>query len=141
MHTVNIGVAVATDEVIIAPVVKDVDSLTVFDISEKIQALVQRARQGQLNADEVDGSTITISNMGSEGIDAFTSILNPGEAAILGVGRIRSVWLPDANGKPERRSEITQSLTIDHRVVDGVPAARYLGRLAEILGQPRLLIT
>jgi len=140
MHTVNIGVAVATDEGLIAPVVKDVGSLTVFDISHKIQALAQRARQGQLTADEVDGSTITISNMGSEGIDAFTPILNPGEVAILGVGRIRSVFAPDANGKPEIRSEITLSLTIDHRVVDGVPGARYLTRLAEILGQPRLLI-
>ncbi|MCJ7530956.1 MAG: 2-oxo acid dehydrogenase subunit E2 [Anaerolineales bacterium] len=140
MHIVNIGVAVATDEGLIAPVVKDVGSLTVFDISEKIQALAQRARQGQLNADEVDGSTITISNMGSEGIDAFTPILNPGEVAILGVGRIRSVWVPDADGKPEIRSEITLSLTIDHRVVDGVPAARYLGRLTEILSQPELLI-
>jgi len=112
MHTINIGVAVATDEVIIAPVVKD----------------------------EVDGSTITISNMGTEGIDAFTPILNPGEVAILGMGRILSVWVPYANGKPERRSEITQSLTIDHRVVDGVPTARYLGRLTEILSQPELLI-
>jgi len=140
MHTVNIGVAVATDEGLIAPVVKDVGSLTVFDISEKIQALAKRARQGQLTTDEVDGSTITISNMGSEGIDAFTPILNPGEVAILGVGRIRSVWVPDANGKPEIRLEITLSLTIDHRVVDGVPAARYLGRLTEILSQPELLI-
>lgn len=140
MHTVNIGVAVATDEGLIAPVVKDVGSLTVFDISEKIQVLAQRARQGQLNADEVEGSTITISNMGSEGIDAFTPILNPGEVAILGVGRIRSIWLPDADGKPELRLEITLSLTIDHRVVDGVPGARYLGRLAEILSQPELLI-
>ena len=140
MHIVNIGVAVATDEGLIAPVVKDVGSLTVFDISEKIQALAQRARQGQLTTDEVDGSTITISNMGSEGIDAFTPILNPGEVAILGVGRIRSVWVPDANGIPEIRSEITLSLTIDHRVVDGVPAARCLGRLTKILSQLELLI-
>jgi pyruvate dehydrogenase E2 component (dihydrolipoamide acetyltransferase) len=112
MHNFNIGVAVATDEGLIAPVVKD----------------------------EVDGSTITISNMGSEGIDAFTPILNPGEVAILGVRRIRSVWLPDADGKPEIRSEVTLSLTIDHRVVDGVPAARYLGRFTKILSQLELLI-
>jgi pyruvate dehydrogenase E2 component (dihydrolipoamide acetyltransferase) len=140
MHIVNIGVAVATDEGLIAPVVKDVGSLTEFDISQKIQALAQRARQGQLTTDEVDGSTITISNMGSEGIDAFTPILNPGEVAILGVGRIRSVWVPDANGIPEIRSEITLSLTIDHRIVDGVPAARCLGRLTKILSQLELLI-
>ena len=112
MHSFNIDVAVTTDEGLIAAVVKD----------------------------EVDGRSITISNMGNEGIDAFTSILNAGEAAILGMGRIRSVWPPDADGKPERRSEVTLSLTIDHRVVDGVPAARYLGRLTDILSQPELLI-
>ena len=111
MHSFNIDVAVTTDEGLIAAV-----------------------------EDEVDGRSITISNMGNEGIDAFTPILNPGEVAILGVGRIRSVWVPDANGKPERRSEITQSLTIDHRVVDGVPTARYLGRLPDILSQPELRI-
>ena len=112
MHSFNIDVAVATDEGIIAAMVKD----------------------------EVDGRSITISNMGNEGIDAFTPILNPGEVAILGVGCIRSVWLPAADGKPEIRSETTLSLTIDHRVIDGVPAVRYLGRLTEILSQPVLRI-
>jgi len=140
LRTVNIGVAVALDEGLITPVVKNVQTLTVFEISLQIQSLAQRARQGQLKADEVEGGTITITNLGSEGIDAFTPILNPGESAILGVGRIRTVWSPGANGNFGTRSELTLSLTIDHRVIDGVPGARFLARLAEILSEPKSLV-
>ena len=136
MPTVNIGVAVDTEEGLIVPVVRDVRALSLAEITAKVQDLAERARQGRLLPEEVEDSTITITNLGSEGIDAFTPILNPGEVAILGVGRIRPVWSVVGKDTLQLRSEITLSLTIDHRIVDGVPAARYLGRIAELLERP-----
>lgn len=137
---VNVGVAVALDEGLIVPVVQGCERLGLVALSRQIRDLAERARQGRLAPAELEGGTITLTNLGTEGIDAFTPILNPPQVAILGVGRIREVpvlqgdqWVP--------RAMITLSLTIDHRVVDGVPGARYLRRVADLLARPAILAT
>lgn len=136
---VHLGVAVALDEGLIVPVVRDAHRLGLVEISRRIRELSERARGGRLLPGEASGGTITLTNLGAEGIDAFTPILNPPESAILGAGRIRTVPVWSEEGVRPRQV-MTLSLTIDHRVVDGVPGARYLRRVAELLATPALLL-
>lgn len=139
LPAVHVGVAVALDDGLIVPVVRDAHALSLVGIGRRVRDLAGRARQGQLQPGEASGSTITLTNLGAEGIDAFTPVLNPPEVAILGAGRVREVpALVDGQWRP--RSVMTLSLTIDHRVVDGAPGARYLRRVAELLAQPALLV-
>jgi pyruvate dehydrogenase E2 component (dihydrolipoamide acetyltransferase) len=134
----NIGVAVALEEGLMVPVVRDVDRLRVSDISDTIKDLAQRARSNELSMDEVTGAVITVTNLGMFGVDAFTPIINPPEVAILGVGRIVEdvAWI---NGQATPRATMTLSLTIDHRVVDGAPGAAFLQTLAQLLEHPALI--
>jgi pyruvate/2-oxoglutarate dehydrogenase complex dihydrolipoamide acyltransferase (E2) component len=88
---------------------------------------------------ELQGSTFTISNLGALGIDSFTPIINPPEVAILGVGRVADVAAPGGGGGVVWRKVMTLSLTVDHRAVDGAPAARFLAAVAERLGDPDVL--
>jgi pyruvate dehydrogenase E2 component (dihydrolipoamide acetyltransferase) len=135
---IHIGVGVAMDEGLIVPVIQYADRLSVAEIGAKVRDLAARARSGALEIDEVAGSTFTITNLGAYGIDAFTPIINPPEVAILGVGRI--VEKPAIyRGEIARRSMMVLSLTFDHRLVDGAPAAAFLQSLAEILAHPYLL--
>ncbi len=136
---VHVGVAVALEEGLIVPVVRDAHQLPLLAISQRVRDLAQRARRGELQPGQASGSTITLTNLGGEGVDAFTPVLNPPEVAILGAGRIREVPAL-ADGQLTTRSVMTLSLTIDHRVVDGAPGARYLRRVAELLAQPALLL-
>jgi pyruvate dehydrogenase E2 component (dihydrolipoamide acetyltransferase) len=132
---IHIGVAVDTDAGLLVPVVRDVASLTLRELSNRSRDLVSRARLGQLKAREMQDGTFTVSSLGGFGIDAFTPILNPPQVAILGVGRIQR--------KPAVREEqivvrdeITLSLTFDHASVDGAPAARFLQTLRERVENP-----
>ena len=101
--------------------------------------VAKKAREGALSMDEVTDGTFTISNMSMLGVDGFTPIINPPEVAILGIGRV--VEKPGVkNGQVEIRSYMTLSLTIDHRVVDGVPAARFLKELAARMRDFELLL-
>lgn len=136
---VDVGVAVALDDGLIVPVVRGAQSQGLAAISRQVRDLAQRARQGRLEPGEASGSTITLTNLGPEGIDAFTPVLNPPEVAILGAGRVREVPAL-VGGQWVTRQVMTLSLTIDHRVVDGAPGARYLRRVAELLAQPALLV-
>jgi len=129
---------VALEEGLIVPVVRQADKKSVLEISHTIRDLAQRAREGTLNVDEVTGSTFTITNLGMYGIDAFTPIINPPEVAILGVGRITEE-LALVRGQVEVRSVMMLSLTIDHRVVDGAPAAAFLDTVRGYLEQPALI--
>jgi pyruvate dehydrogenase E2 component (dihydrolipoamide acetyltransferase) len=137
---IHIGVAVALDEGLIVPVIRDADRLSLAGIGRQVRDLSGRAREGRLLPGEASGSTISLTNLGTEGIDGFTPVLNPPEVAILGAGRIREVPAFAPDGQVRKRSVITLSLTIDHRVVDGAPGARYLRRVAELLGSPGLLL-
>jgi len=134
----NIGVAVALDDGLIVPVIRNADTLSVLQISDRVKDLAQRARDNALTVDEVTGATFTITNLGMYGVDAFTPIINPPEVAILGVGRIFEE-LALIGGQIVPRSKMVLSLTIDHRVVDGAPGAAFLQTLVQLLEHPALI--
>jgi pyruvate dehydrogenase E2 component (dihydrolipoamide acetyltransferase) len=131
-ETVNIGIAVDTDAGLLVPVIPDAASLSVQQIAERSRELIGRARTGKLTSKDFQNGNFTITNLGMFGIDAFTPIINYPECAILGLGRIRRlpVFVDD---KVVARDEVALSLTFDHRVVDGAPAARFLQALSSQL--------
>lgn len=133
MPALNIGVAVALEEGLIVPVVKNADQKSLYQTGLEVSDLSRRARSGQLHPEEVADGTFTISNLGMFGIDHFTAIINPPQAAILAVGRIARRFVPDASDRPVARSMMTVTLAADHRVVDGAQAARFLDTLRAIL--------
>ena len=136
---IHIGIAVALDEGLVVPVVRRADQLTLAQISAASRDLSERARANKLKPEEMQGSTFTVTNLGMYDVDAFTPVLNPPEAAILGVGRLHR--RPVAVGeRVEIRATMVLSLTFDHRVVDGAPAARFLQRVKNILEHPYLLL-
>jgi pyruvate dehydrogenase E2 component (dihydrolipoamide acetyltransferase) len=132
---VNLGFAVALEDGLITPVIHDAGSKTLRELAETAAALVMRARSGTLRPQDVDGGTFTLSNLGGHGIDAFTPIINPPQIAILGLGRVRELPQRDGTGIAWRQC-LTVSLTFDHRVADGVPAAAFLQDLAQFAAQP-----
>jgi pyruvate dehydrogenase E2 component (dihydrolipoamide acetyltransferase) len=135
VQAIHIGVAVALDEGLIVPVVRNADRRSLREIAQETQRLALRAREGTLSRDEVVGSTFSVTNLGVYGIDAFTPIINPPESAILGVGRINEKLVRVLRGA-EWRHVMTLSLTFDHRVVDGTPAAAFLQTIGKHLENP-----
>jgi len=134
-QAVHIGVAVALDDGLIVPVVRDADRKSLREIAQENQRLAMRARAGTLARDEVTGSTFSVTNLGMYGIGAFTPIINLPEVAILGVGRITEKLFRTPRGA-EWRNVITLSLTFDHRAVDGAPAAAFLQSVGTYLEHP-----
>jgi pyruvate dehydrogenase E2 component (dihydrolipoyllysine-residue acetyltransferase) len=122
---VNIGLAVDTEAGLMVVVVKDADYKSVQQIDSELKILAERAISKKSQPDDLEGSTFTITNLGMYGIDGFTPIINPPEMAILGVGRI-SEKLVIQHGRVAQRQMLNLSLTFDHRLVDGAPAARFL---------------
>jgi len=137
---VNVGIAVALDEGLIVPVVKDADRKSVSEIGSQAKDLATRARAGKLTPDEFSGGTFTISNLGMYGIDSFIAVLNPPEAAILAVGS--TVDEPVViDGEVQVRARTRLTLTVDHRVADGATGAAFLRDLTDLLAEPlRLLV-
>ena len=139
-EAVHIGLAVALDEGLIVPVIKDAQSKSLKEIATHSAELATRARDGKLTLDEVDGGTFTVTSLGMYGVDTFTPILNPPQAGILGVGRIYDgiCWEGDTAVKA---ALMRLSLTWDHRVLDGAPAAEFLAAVRDFLESPyRLLV-
>jgi pyruvate dehydrogenase E2 component (dihydrolipoamide acetyltransferase) len=129
---VHMGFAVALEDGLIVPVIRDAHRKSLGDIVRERVELAGKAQAGTLSLEEIEGGTFTISNLGSFGADAFTPIVNPPQCAILGLGRI--VEKPVAtDGEVVIRPTMWLSLTFDHRLVDGAPAARFLHALAERL--------
>jgi pyruvate dehydrogenase E2 component (dihydrolipoamide acetyltransferase) len=137
---VNIATGVALEDGLIVVVQRNVDSRPLHDLQTELRALVEKARAGKLGPNDVTGSTFTITNLGAYGVDGFTPIVNPPESAILGVGRIAKTPAV-VDGQLAVRDTMTLSLSFDHRVVDGAPAARFLQRVKEILEAPYILLT
>lgn len=136
---IDIALAVETEVGLLAPVIRDPGSLPLRELSVQIAELVEQARQRKLSADEMSGGAFTITNLGSYGIDVFTPVLNLPQSAILGVGRIRNV--PAVIGEEILpRDEITLSLTFDHRVLDGAPAAEFLSQLGQAIENPGAML-
>ncbi|MCS7285901.1 MAG: dihydrolipoamide acetyltransferase family protein [Anaerolineae bacterium] len=140
LEEIHIGVAVALEGGLIVPVVRDADKKSLKEIASETRRLAEGARAGTLTVDEVTGSTFTVTNLGMYGVDIFTPIINPPEVAILGVGRI--VEKPACyQGQIVSRAMMHLSLTFDHRIVDGAPAAEFLRTVKELLENPyRLLL-
>ena len=133
---VNIGVAVALDEGLIVPVVRDVGNKDVGQISKETRELTERARRNELKPDDVVGGTLTISVLGS--VDGFTPILNAGQTAILGAGRTGQKPVV-RDGEVVVREMMTVSLTADHQVIDGADAASFLRRFQQMMERPAQL--
>jgi pyruvate dehydrogenase E2 component (dihydrolipoamide acetyltransferase) len=136
---VNVGIAVATDAGLLVPVVADADRKSLSEIAAETVALAGKARDGKLKLNEMTGGTFSISNLGMFGIDQFTAVINPPEAAILAVGAASPVpVLRDGALVDVPKLKIT--LTVDHRVMDGAVAAAFLRELVGILEQPLRIV-
>ncbi|WNC15193.1 dihydrolipoamide acetyltransferase family protein [Brevibacillus brevis] len=137
---VHLGIAVALEQGLVVPVVRHAESVSLPDLSRRIKALAAQAREGTLGMEEMQGSTFSITNLGAYGIEFFTPVLNPPEAGILGVGAVQDT--PVFVGEEvRRRSLLPLSLTFDHRVLDGAPAAEFLHTLRKYLEEPyRMLL-
>jgi pyruvate dehydrogenase E2 component (dihydrolipoamide acetyltransferase) len=138
-ESINVGIAVATEDALVVPVVHDADRLELRAVADARSDLVARARERKLRSQDVSGGTFTISNLGMFGVDAFHAIVNTPQAAILAVGRILErlvVVAGDAVVKPT----MTMTLSFDHRVVDGAEGARFLDTLAELIEEPAGLV-
>jgi pyruvate dehydrogenase E2 component (dihydrolipoamide acetyltransferase) len=140
---IHIGIAVDAERGLLVPVLRDVGRKSIQQLAAEAADLIVRAREGKASADELRGSTFTISNLGMYEIDAFTPIINLPECAILGVGRIasRAVVIDEETGTLGARKMMALSLTFDHRLVDGAPAARFLQRVKQFVEHPYLWLT
>lgn len=136
---IHLGIAVALENGLVVPVIKHAEQDSLLHISKQIKLLAQKARQGTLESEEMAGSTFTISNLGAYGVEHFTPILNPPETGILGVGAIevRPAFIGE---NIEKRSYLPLSLTFDHRVLDGAPAAAFLKTVVQLLEEPYALL-
>jgi len=134
----NIGVAIDTPDGLMVAVVRDVDKKTILKLAEELQELSKKARERKITLEELKGSTFTITNYGSFGGSFATPIINYPDIAILGTGRIADKpWVKD--GEIKIRKILPLSLTFDHRVVDGVEAARFLNRVVKYLEDPAMI--
>ena len=136
---INVGIAVALDDGLIVPVVKNADQLPLSSIAAETKRLAAGSRTGKLALPDLEGGTFTVSTLGSFGIDFFTPVITPGQVAILGVGRLRESVRWDG-ATPVRTQVLTLSLTFDHRAVDGAPAADYLRAVVDQLQNPLSLL-
>jgi len=129
---VNVGVAAAVKDGVVAVVIARADNTSLADISAQLREKAERARAGRLHPADISGATFTISNLGMYGVDSFQAIITPPQAAILAVGRIADRVVA-VNGQPEVRPMMTLTLSCDHRVVDGAQAALFLKDVAEAI--------
>ncbi len=129
---INIGVAVATEDGLVVPVIRNADQKSLDEITLTLKGLLEKAREGKLTREDLVGGTFTVTNLGMYGVDVFIPIINPPETAILGVGRV--VEKPAViNGELTTKPVMQISLTYDHRIVDGAPAAQFLMTVKRIL--------
>jgi pyruvate dehydrogenase E2 component (dihydrolipoamide acetyltransferase) len=136
---INVGVAVAAEQGLVVPVIRDAAEKTIEEIALEGTRLIDAARHGQLRPDDMMGGTFTISNLGMFGISRFTAIINPPQVAILAVGAIENRVVASGVDSFAVRPQLTLTLAADHRVVDGALGARFLARLKEVLETPGLL--
>jgi pyruvate dehydrogenase E2 component (dihydrolipoamide acetyltransferase) len=135
---VNMGLAVDTPRGLVVPVLRDVAAKALAELAAEAEELLPRAAAGKARPDELSGGTFTITNLGAQDIDFFTPIINPPQCAVLGVGRLNKEWVVLDDDQPAARTMLPLSLTFDHRLVDGAPAARFLQRVKQFVEQPYL---
>ncbi|MGW2642286.1 2-oxo acid dehydrogenase subunit E2 [Streptomyces sp. NPDC001348] len=137
---IHLGFAVAVPGGLLVPVIEDAAALPLPELARRTRELADAARAGRVSPAQLEGATFTVTSLGGYGVDFFTPVINPGNVAILGVGRLRDgvEWVDD---RPSRTRVLTLSLTFDHRAVDGAPAAEYLRTVERLLRGPlRLLV-
>jgi pyruvate dehydrogenase E2 component (dihydrolipoamide acetyltransferase) len=134
--SVNIGVAVATEDALLVPVVRDADRKSLAEIAAETRRLAEGARNRSLSPEDLSDGTFTVSNLGMFGVRAFTAIIDPPQAAILAVGGNHRAPVEDADGGVAFRDLMTVTLTCDHRVVYGADGAQFLSRLRDLLERP-----
>ena len=135
-HEIHIGMAVDTSDGLLVPVLRNICAHTIMEIARQSRDAVERARQGKLTRDEMSGGVFTITNLGAFGVDGFTPIINAPEASILGLGAIRREPTVLDDGQICPTHQITLSLTFDHRMIDGAPAARFLQDIVRAIANP-----
>jgi pyruvate dehydrogenase E2 component (dihydrolipoamide acetyltransferase) len=138
-NRVHLGMAVATDEGLIVPVIFDADQKRMSEISREAKELAKRARERKLTPEEYTGSTFSVSNLGMFGIDQFTAIINPPEAGILAIGAVEDKPVV-VDGELEMRKRMRVTMSCDHRAVDGAVGARFLQTLRRMLENPLMLV-
>jgi pyruvate dehydrogenase E2 component (dihydrolipoamide acetyltransferase) len=138
-HFVNLGIAAATPRGLLVPNVKEAQDMSLRELADSLQALTQLARDGKTPPSDMSGGTLTITNIGSFGMDTGTPILNPGEVTIVALGTIKpKPWVVD--GEVCVRQVTTIGASFDHRVVDGDVASRFVADVASVLEEPALLL-
>lgn len=135
---INIGIAVALDDGLIVPVIRNADKRSLSEISLARKNLVKKAKDGALSIEELSEGTFTVSNLGMFEIDEFMAIINPPESGILAVGRVRQGFI-DKNGELKKANIMSLRLTLDHRVVDGAQGAVFFNKIRDFLENPLLL--
>lgn len=136
---INIGVAVALEDGLITPVIKNAERKSLTQIAGETKALIARTREGKMRPEDLEGSTFTVSNLGMFDVDNFIAIINPPEAAILAVGSVRDVPVV-VDGELRIGTRMKATVSVDHRVSDGAEAARYLQAFKRVLEQPLRLV-
>ncbi len=139
-ENIHIGMATALDDGLVVPVIRDADRMTLADLGQSIKTLANQARKGTLPSDLYSGSTFSITNLGGQDIEYFTPILNFPEVAILGVGAIQQALAFNEEGEVVQKDYLPLSLSFDHQVIDGLPAAEFLAQVISYLEDPYLLI-
>ena len=136
---INVAVAMAVKDGVVAPVIRRADTAELGEIAVQRRDRAERSKANRLSPSDIAGATFTISNLGMYGVDAFTAIISPPQAAILAVGRIADRVVPVDN-RPGIRAMMTLTLSCDHRVVDGARAAEFLNDLAEAMSKPEKVL-
>ncbi len=138
---VNVGIAVAGDDVLVVPTIPDADRLSIGEIGRTARELARRVRDGSISPAELSGATFTVSNLGMYGVDSFSAVINAPQAAILAVGALRRRPIVDEDtGEVRARPTIILTLACDHRILYGVDGARFLTRVRELLERPHALL-
>jgi pyruvate dehydrogenase E2 component (dihydrolipoamide acetyltransferase) len=141
LEEVNVGVAVALDDGLVVPVIRDAACLPLAELAAESSRLAEAARSRSLELVELEGGTFSVTALGMFGVDAFTPVINPPNVGILGVGRIRDEVRLTRKGRAKPTRRMTLSLTFDHRAVDGAPAAQFLQSVKALLESPLRLLT
>jgi pyruvate dehydrogenase E2 component (dihydrolipoamide acetyltransferase) len=136
---VNVAVAINTEQGLVAPVVRNANKLSLKDISSTIDDLARKATENQLTIENLTGGTFTVTNLGAFDVESFAPVINPPQCAILGLGRI--AFKPFAHGSEvSARPSTLLTLVFDHRIIDGVPAAKFLRDVKRNLEEPEELL-
>ena len=139
LRRIHMGMAVAVPGGLMVPVIRDADTLSIFELARVARDLAESCRAGSISLDALEGGSFAVTSLGTYGVDFFTPVINPGNVGILGVGRLRESGRWD-DDRFVKTNVLTLSLTFDHRAVDGAPAAEFLQTIAELLARPLVLL-